>query len=60
MNGSILTKIQNGGLQLSLLCDTLEETQAVKNSVGNRVRIVIGECTGVVICPMGLGHVLPQ
>ena len=30
MNGSILAKIQDGELELSLLCDTLEEQEALE------------------------------
>ena len=40
MNGSILTKIQNGELSLSLLCDTLEEQETLAPIMSEIRRLV--------------------
>ena len=40
MNGSILAKIQDGELELSLLCDTHEEQEALEPIVSEIRRVV--------------------
>ena len=40
MNGKILVKIQNGELELSLLCDTHEEQEALEHIMAEIRRVV--------------------
>ena len=40
MNGTILVKFENGELELSLLCDTLEEQETLEPIVSEIRRVV--------------------